>query len=203
MPARAPTTRKTPRSTARKASPARGRPSTPKYNDDVVQSLLQILTSGQKSKRTKSPLTLERAEAQWELAKTNREPNVAATLTAIANGGGRGAGGVVKVEDDAARWLTARISSAFGEGEDGGERSSARKSGTKRNLSTRFEDGSDVEDGEEAASEERERRGGTSPRGERAAKRRRLTATERLMRRVTLATTRSTSKELNNRWCAI
>lgn len=196
MPARAPTTRKTPRSTARKASPARGRPSTPKYNDDVVQSLLQILTSGQKSKRTKSPLTLERAEALWELAKTNREPNVAATLTAIANGGGRGAGGVVKVEDDAARWLTARISSAFGEGEDGGERSSARKSGTKRNLSTRFEDGSDVEDGEEAASEERERRGGTSPRGERAAKRRRLTVTERLMRRVTLATTRSTSKEL-------
>ena len=103
---------------------------------------------------------------------------------------------MVKVEDDAARWLTARISSAFGEGEDGGERSSARKSGTKRNLSMRFEDGSDVEDGEEAASDEGERRGGMSPRGERAAKRRRLTVTERLMRRVTLATTRSTSKEL-------
>lgn len=63
----------------------------------------------------------ECVEVLWEFVKMNCELNVVVMLMVIVNGGGRGVGGVVKVEDDVARWLTARISSAFGEGEDGGE----------------------------------------------------------------------------------
>lgn len=53
-----------------------------------------------------------------------------------------------------------------------------------------------MEDGEEVVLEERERRGGTSSRGERAAKRRRLTVTECLMWCVILVIMWSMLKEL-------
>ena len=157
-------------------------------------------TSRRRGKR-KNALTLARAERLWERAiergGAEIETNAEATVRAIANGGGRGCGGgVVVVDDDAARFLLAKVTSTFGD-EDASireveERSRGSRSGTKRNLSARFEettrDGDDDDQGERGDAE------ATSER--RTVKRRKLTLAERMVRRVELTMTRSTSKEL-------
>ena len=155
-------------------------------------------TSRRRGKR-KNALTLARAERLWERTIERggaKETNAEATVRAIANGGGRGCGGGVVVDDDAARFLLAKIASTFGD-EDASireveERSRGSRSGTKRNLSARFEettrDGDDDDQGERGDAE------ATSER--RTVKRRKLTLAERMVRRVELTMTRSTSKEL-------
>ena len=156
-------------------------------------------TTRRRGKR-KIVLTLARAERLWERAIERggaTETNAEATVRAIANGGGRGCGGGVVVDDDAARFLMAKVTSTFGEEEEGSirevsERSRGSRSGTKRNLSARFEqtasEGDDDDRGDggdaEATSEKR------------GVKRRKLTLAERMVRRVELTMTRSTSKEL-------
>ena len=156
-------------------------------------------TTRRRGKR-KIVLTLARAERLWERAIERggaTETNAEATVRAIANGGGRGCGGGVVVDDDAARFLLAKVTSTFGEEEEGSirevsKRSRGSRSGTKRNLSARFEqtasEGDDDDRGDGGDAE------ATSER--RGVKRRKLSLAERMVRRVELTMTRSTSKEL-------
>ena len=155
-------------------------------------------TSRRRGKR-KNALTLARAERLWERTIERggaKETNAEATVRAIANGGGRGCGGGVVVDDDAARFLSAKNASTLGDVDasirEVEERSRGSRSGTKRNLSARFEettrDGDDDDQGERGDAE------ATSER--RTVKRRKLTLAERMVRRVELTMTRSTSKEL-------
>ena len=156
-------------------------------------------TTRRRRGKRKNALTLARAERLWERAIERggaTETNAEATVRAIANGGGRGCGGGVVVDDDAARFLLAKVTSTFGEEEEStdgtSEKSQRSRSGTKRNLSARFEqtasEGDDDDQGDggdaEATSEKR------------GVKRRKLTLAERMVRRVELTMTRSTSKEL-------
>ncbi len=156
-------------------------------------------TTRRRRGKRKNALTLARAERLWERAIERggaTETNAEATVRAIANGGGRGCGGGVVVDDDAARFLLAKVTSTFGEEEEStdgtSEKSQRSRSGTKRNLSARFEQtASEGDDEEEVDGGDAE---ATSE--ERGVKRRKLTLAERMVRRVELTMTRSTSKEL-------
>ena len=140
---------------------------------------MRMVLKVQNSKtREKPPLTLARAERLFELVRGGErgasDDATASTLRAIANGGGRGYGGNVDVEADAARWLTAATREAFGDASDDDAFSprTGTKTGTKRNLSSRFDPAGETNDEEETTS--------APP----PAKRRKLTMMERLTRRV-------------------